>query len=110
MSGDDSEKNLADAFEFIQGSEVIERSRCLMVEVLKESDTVRVSAEILEREARASSDQSELTLRASEAQVLTLQNGMNYMFSGNSSAETSFLYDELITRRAYFRHGIAPVV
>lgn len=110
MSGADSEKNLADAFEFIQGSEVIERSRCLMVEVLKESDAVRVSAEILEREARVSSVQSELTLRASEAQVLTLQNGMNYMFSGNSSAETSFLYDELIIRRVYFRHGIAPVV
>ena len=47
MSGADSEKTLADAFEFIQGSEVIARSRCLMVEVLKESDAVRVSAEIL---------------------------------------------------------------
>ena len=81
-----------------------------MAEVLKEGDAVQVSAKMLEKEAKPASHQSKSTLRASEAMFLELPNGLNYVFSGKSSAETLFLYDELIERRIYFRNGIAPVV
>ena len=81
-----------------------------MAKVLEEGDAVQVSAEMLEKEAKPASEQSESTLRASEAVVLALPNGLSYVCSGKSRAETLFLYDELIKRRIYFRNGIAPVV
>ena len=110
LSSAESEKPLTEAFEFIKRPAVIERARCLMAKVLEEGDAVQVSAEMLEKEAKPASEQSESTLRASEAVVLALPNGLSYVCSGKSRAETLFLYDELIKRRIYFRNGIAPVV